>query len=360
MSTERRVATFGFVRSLKVSSFILAFAITFLGSSNCLLGNAAYAETSAAPSKNTKIEKLYELSGAKERINAALQIGAIMQSQEFQGAVKKKLLELKRPEAQAQQIAQQKADLFKAKMKERIAPLVKEAYSTYATYTDANVTEPDIDFLLEYYSSDVVKSFEGKSKSLSEGITKPLLEEITSFLKTAQTELQAGKPEPKFPVPDYSKEMSAIEESKRGVIRSVIALSFVVDNIADFFKESFDSLVENSGSEAEKKLRHKMLSGIPYKTLVRPLVIIAYDKNFSEEDLTDIDSYLSDPRMAAAKPHITKAEQGIMETVLPKYDKLAEVTTKEVTADLMSKSTPAAAAKPGAKPAVKAKAAVKK
>lgn len=360
MSTENRITAFHFARSWKVSCCIIAVAITSLGSSLAFSSYPAYAETSVATSKQAKIEKLYELSGAKERINSALQIGAIMQSQEFQGAVKRKLLELKRPETQAQEIAQAKAELFKAKMKERIAPIVKEAYSTYATYTDANVTEPDIDFLLEYYSSDVVKSFEGKSKSLSDGITKPLLQEITSFLKTAQTELQAGRPEPKFPVPDYSKEMSAIEESKRGVIRSVIALSFVVDNIADFFKESFDSLVENSASDAEKKFRHKMLSGIPYKTLVRPLVTIAYDKNFTEEELSSIDTYLSDPRMAVAKPHITKAEQGIMETVLPKYDKLAEVTTKEVTADLMSKSTPTSAVKPAAKPVAKAKTPVKK
>lgn len=336
-----------------------ALALSSIGYTFLSPLQAVYAETANA-GKLVKLEKLYELSGAKERINANLQVAAIMQAESLEAELEKKLGQLKYPQVQAEKISQAKADLFKSKMNEKVAPLVNESLATYKVYTDSNLTEPDIDFLLQYYTSDSVKAFNEKAKTLSENISKPLMEEIQSYLKGALDDAVAGKAHKPFPVPDKSKEIAAIDQEKLGTIKSILHSTMVVDNVAGFFKTTFDSVAENATSAEEKKFRQNIMSGIPYKTIVRPLVVIAYDKNFTEEELNGVDTYLSDARMTSAKPHMVKAEEDIMNAIVPKYEKMAELTAKEVVADLLQKPAAksaagkAAAGKPSSKPAAKA------
>lgn len=309
--------------------------------------NVAFAET-ATLTKAAKIEKLYEVSGAKERLDAALQLGAIKQAQSLQSELKKKLLQSKFPQTEAELISQSKADLFMTKMKTKIAPLVKESVATYSSYTDSNVTEPDVDFLLQYYSSPSVKAFHDKAKQLGDTISKPLLDEIQTYLKDNKAEVAAGRPAKPFAAPDLSKEIGAIDSEKLTTIKSILHSSSIIDNLAEFFKTTFDALMEGAPSDEEKKQLQTLLSGVPYKSILRPLVVIAYDKNFSEEELNGIDVLLSDSRMEAAKPHMTKAENEIITAIVPKYEKVAEATSKEVLADLAEKpSSPAGKASGG-------------
>lgn len=334
---QRTILKFHLMRSI-----CFALMISAIGSTSITYVQSVKAE-SAAASKLAKIEKLYEVSGARERINTALEVGALKQSMELQGEIFKKLKQSKVPEAQAKQLSDSKSELFKSKMKEKIASLVKESFMTYSVYTDSNLTEPDIDFLLQYYTSDSVKAFNAKAATLSSNITRPVIDEIKVYLKNAQEDMTAGKEPRKFPVPDQSKEIAAIDPEKLTTIKSILHSSSVVDNLANFFKTTFDSLAEGASSDEDMKMRQKVLNGIPYKTIMRPLIVIAYDKNFTEEELQGIDNYLTDSKMEAAKPHMIKAEQSIMEALGPKYDVVAQATSKEVLADLNKAPAPAKA-----------------
>lgn len=329
------------IKLLRAMCFTLAFSS--IGSSFVVSPSVAFAQSSDV-SKLSKIEKLYQISGAKERIDGTLNIGIITFGTEINGTLRKQLIEVKCPPAKASEIAEKAAEQYKAKMREKIVPLVRESVITYSVSTDSHLSEQDVDRLIEFYSSSAIQDFQSKAKDISEYIVQNVLSETKDYLTLIQSDSEQGKPMRPYKPKDYSSQTAGVPPRRLEMIKAVVSASKVGQSLATLYEEPLKAVSDGAPTEALKKQFLAAMGSMHFPTLCEQLAVIAYEKNIPDQQLAEIHDYLTDANLTKVRDQQSAAESEIMDTVGEKYTKISSATYESILKELIPQGVPPARA----------------
>lgn len=309
-------------RLISNSSFIRFTLSAFLAAtvqiSNFLVAPVFAQSTDAT--KLANIEKLYVITGAQDRLQGSVDMTIATLGLQMKGLLLRLLAAGGTPVEKASQIANAKGELYETKMREKTAPIVREAFITYSVSADRNVPGADIDFLLSFYESDAGKAYLQSYKSLIDEVTKPVLEEYNIFIDKSMT---SGKPQT-FQPKDYSKEIAAINPEKKELIKSIIALGKVPEGFASAVKYGISQYIDSlSANEKMKKELKQFFGGFDVAAAMRPPLMVAYNKYYTNEQLRLINGFLTDPKQKQISEHLQMIENDIAESISPKFEKLS-------------------------------------
>lgn len=291
---------------------------------------------SADVGKLAKIEELYKSNGTQGRIEAQVHNTILIFALQAKTELNKTLTELKYPEQKVEELSNGKSEEYKRKLEERTAPLLREAAITFSIAADRILSDSDLDYLLNFCRSDAGKVFTSSMQKIAVDTQTPIKQEFKAYLEKTKPAAVAGSPIPPYQRKDYGSQMAAIKPERLALIKSTIIASQAKEEFAVYWNGMMKALLDEAGTEGVKKSFNTMLAQFDAPSTYQQLLILEYDKVFTDAQLVALKTYVTDPRRPEISKHLAQTEHDALEALGEKLEKVSANAYEDTMADMMT------------------------
>lgn len=271
-----------------------------------------------AEDKQKAIQALFTETGMEKRTDEI--------TKEFTEAIRSKLYEglvgsyMKNNTSMEQKEAERIAEEKTKKVMDKFVPMLQDRINfkadllaLYTSVIDKNMSLDDINFLLKYNRSPIGKKAASVERDILPTATKELTDSLMTYVPKIMVEITEGKPAGTFTPNPHTEEMSAIPASKLELIKRMLDATDFTGATVNQWKEanqremsSRENLINSDASLSEEDKKKKldrihrfnelMATRIDAGAVLAPIMILSYNKAFTEPELKELSEFFTDPR----------------------------------------------------------------